>query len=104
MQEVADISTRVSLTEGVVKLLANKRPARCRQLLEALFGDALKLQHDAEGTASTSQDKDSRLEEAEQIARRDGDLARRAFLLNTIASALVTRENRDLNRATEILN
>src|SRR5215213_684724 len=42
LQEVSDLATRVALTESIVKLLAGKRPERCRQLLESLFGEALK--------------------------------------------------------------
>ncbi len=42
LQEVEDLATRVALTEGIIKLLAGKRPERCRQLLESLFGDTLK--------------------------------------------------------------
>lgn len=42
LQEVEDLATRVALTEGIIELLAGKRPERCRQLLESLFGDALK--------------------------------------------------------------
>ena len=68
LHEVADIATRVSLTEGVVKLLAGRRPARCRQLLESLFDDALKLQRDAGGATAPAQDYDRVLQKIIAVA------------------------------------
>ena len=56
LQEVADLRARAALAEDFVKLLAGRRPARCRQLLESLFGAALKQERDAEGTESTAQE------------------------------------------------
>ena len=45
-----------------------------------------------------------RLEEAEQLARRDTDLTRRAYIFTLIANSLLDDQNRDAVRATEFLN
>lgn len=68
LHEVADIETRVSLTEGFVKLLAGRRPARCRQLLESLFDDAQKLRREASGATSPAQESDRVLQKIIAVA------------------------------------
>lgn len=45
-----------------------------------------------------------RLESAERWAKRDGDLARRAFILNLIADSLLNEQSKNLRRASEILD
>jgi hypothetical protein len=41
LRQVEDLTTRVELTEEVVELLKARRPARCRQILDAIFAEAL---------------------------------------------------------------
>ena len=43
LREVPDMSARIAMTGEIVKLLGAKRPAVCRQLLDAVFDDALQL-------------------------------------------------------------
>jgi hypothetical protein len=64
LREVEDISLRASMAEEIVKLLATKKPARCRQLLEALFDDALRLRKAQKDGAT------SRLRESNAVIQR----------------------------------
>jgi len=47
---------------------------------------------------------DNRLERAEQFARNDSDLERRAYIFTLIARALIKNENKDFGRAAEFLS
>ncbi len=42
MKEIPDLQTRESLAESIVPLLAKTRPNSCREMLDAIFNDALK--------------------------------------------------------------
>lgn len=44
LREIKDIEARASLTETIVKVLAKRKPDRCRQMLNSLFDEALQMQ------------------------------------------------------------
>lgn len=52
LRQVEDLSTRVTLSEEVVRLLTVKQPVKCRQLLDATFTDALQLKAPVSGDGS----------------------------------------------------
>lgn len=56
LAEVQDLETRLALSQEIVKLLAGSRPQRCRQMLDSLFDELMKLKGDA-ATQSNSQSK-----------------------------------------------
>ncbi|HEU4595544.1 MAG TPA: hypothetical protein VFS10_10410 [Pyrinomonadaceae bacterium] len=58
LREAGDLNARVRLAEEVVGLLARDRPERCRQLLDALFDEALKSEA-AETTNSGRQNHEA---------------------------------------------
>jgi hypothetical protein len=53
---------------------------------------------------ATNAARNHRLEEAEQLARRDKDLTRRSYIFTLIANSLLDDQNRDDVRAMEFLN
>ena len=53
---------------------------------------------------ATKAARDHRLDEAERLARRDGDLTRRSYVFTLIASSLLDEKSRDIVRAMEFLN
>jgi hypothetical protein len=55
LREVEDLSTRIALSEEVVKLLAKRNPARCRQLLDNLFETAMQTTQANSKAAGSSQ-------------------------------------------------
>lgn len=49
LRQVEDLSVRASMSEEIVKLLSATNPVRCRQMLDALFNDALRETKAASG-------------------------------------------------------
>lgn len=49
LRNVEALPTRIDLAEGIVRLLAAKRPARCRQLLDSLFDSVSQLRKSNDG-------------------------------------------------------
>jgi hypothetical protein len=54
LREVEDYPTRVAMSADVVKLLAKREPKRCRQLLDALFEEALRAREPQVGDVSAA--------------------------------------------------
>ncbi|HYJ86175.1 MAG TPA: hypothetical protein VEW46_08980 [Pyrinomonadaceae bacterium] len=57
LKDVEDIQARTSLTDGIVKLLAKKRPARCRESLTSLFDDVRRLRAELVNSKDADEDK-----------------------------------------------
>jgi hypothetical protein len=70
LREVGDINARVRLTDELVGLLARAKRERCRQLLDALFDDALKMWEAAGAGARNPGGADSVVGEVIGVAAR----------------------------------
>ena len=69
IREIQDMSVRISMTGEIVKLLTKRRPARCRQLLDSLFDDALQLRKTSAGIETAKrQDTSSLLQKIIRVA------------------------------------
>ena len=70
LREVKSLPERVAMAEDIVRLLRTRRPERCRQLLDSLFGEAMRLKKEKsdKGPALPSQSPDALLQRIIKIA------------------------------------
>jgi hypothetical protein len=68
LREVEDIQARVSMTETIVKLLAKSKHEHCRNMLDSLFDNALRLQKADSSDRAGGSNTDSILQKIIQIA------------------------------------
>ena len=54
MQDLKDLQTRVLLAESILPLLAKSRPQSCRELLDAIFSDALRNKKELNSTSTAA--------------------------------------------------
>jgi hypothetical protein len=78
LREVEDLSARIALSEEIIKLLAKRNPARCRQLLDTLFEIALQTTQGNEksGGAGQSPGRSAIIRIVKVAATFDNKLAR----------------------------